>query len=225
MRREPNHGAARGLGMNRPGITLGGERRFALVTLMFVAVVGFLRDSEAADIGKVCIEKIPMKNRWDANITGAKEGSTFTVQIDGLPAIHVSTSSSGVFTNLSSTDKHLVKINLDGKLLTSFRFGFDAPGDHLRLWYNPFYGTWSLTPVRRGEKCACPKAERSRQRLRAFHNQRVFTADCADYGNIPFKTCVTSYACLGNVESHAVQFRLRSTGHSEGKHTVDRTDV
>ena len=106
-------------------------------------------------LGKVCVQKISMNSRWDANDTGAKEGSAFTVQVDDLPAITVTTNLSGVFTNLSLAKKHFVKIKLDGKALTSFRFDFKERGDHLRLWYNPFYGTWSLSDVRKGEKCAC----------------------------------------------------------------------
>jgi hypothetical protein len=132
------------------------------VALVFMAASVFVSRIEAADgVGKVCVQKISVNTRWDANDTGAREGSTFTVQIDDLPAITVTTNSSGVFTNLSLAKKHLVKIKLDGKALTSFRFTFQERGDHLRLWYKPFYGTWSLSDVSKGEKCACPKVEPS----------------------------------------------------------------
>jgi hypothetical protein len=113
----------------------------------------------AADgVGRVCIGLIPVGERWDANRTGARESSAFTIQIDKLTRVLVTTNVSGVFTNLSLAREHLVKIRLDGKPPASFRFSFKGRGDHLRLWYNPFYGSWSLSDVRPGENCACPKA-------------------------------------------------------------------
>jgi hypothetical protein len=111
----------------------------------------------ADDVGKVCVEKIPSRpsSSWKGNATGATEHSTFTVRIDDLPVIGVTTNSSGVFTNLSLTKKHLVTIRLDDKPLTAFRFSFESRPSHVRLWYNEFYGTWSLSDVRASEKCAC----------------------------------------------------------------------
>src|SRR5438046_3461358 len=107
--------------------------------------------------GRVCVQAIPMGASWKGNETGAKETITFKVQIDNRRPIPISTNSSGVFTNLSLVARHVVKIQLDDKPLASFRFSFrDEQSEHLRLWYNPFYGTWSLWPVRQGEKCACP---------------------------------------------------------------------
>ena len=113
--------------------------------------------------GRVCITPIPVGERWDANDTGAKESSTFAVQIDKLAPVLVTTNASGVFTNLSLAGEHSVSIRFDGKRLTSFRFSFKDRGDHLRLWYNPFYGSWSLSDVRPGQKCACPQAKASNQ--------------------------------------------------------------
>src|SRR5262249_47972708 len=112
-------------------------------------------------VGQVCITRIPMGERWDANDTEAKESSAFTVQIDKLAPVLVTTNVSGVFTNLSLAGDHVVRIQLDNKPLTSFRFSFKGRGEHLRLWYSPFYGSWSLWDVRPGEKCACPKARAS----------------------------------------------------------------
>jgi hypothetical protein len=132
-----------------------------LVSLCMMLLVG---SACAADgVGRVCITRIPMGERWDANDTGAKASSTFTVQLDKLAPVPVTTNGSGVFTNLSLAGEHSVKIRLDGKPLTSFRFSFKDRGDHLRLWYNPFYGSWSLSDVLPGEKCACPKPKASNQ--------------------------------------------------------------
>jgi hypothetical protein len=106
-------------------------------------------------LGLVCVDGISKNERWDANQTGATEKSIFTVQIDDLPPTQISTASAGVFTNLSTSAKHLVKISVDGRPLTSFRFTFqESQSDHLRLWYNPFYGTWSLSPTDKRHKCA-----------------------------------------------------------------------
>ena len=128
---------------------------------MAVQVAGKVCSAEP--VGRVCITRIPAGDRWDANHTGAKETSTFTVQIDNLSPLRVTTDNSGVFTNLPLASEHSVKIQLDGKPLTSFRFSFKERQDHLRLWYNPFYGSWSLSDVRPGQKCACPKAKASNQ--------------------------------------------------------------
>jgi hypothetical protein len=130
-----------------------------LLSISTMLVAGTVRAADA--VGRVCITPIPMGERWDANDSGAKESSVFSVQIDKLPAIQVTTNTSGVFTNLSLASEHLVKIRLDGKALTSFRFSFEGRGDHLRLWYNPFYGSWSLSDVHPGEKCSCPKTKAS----------------------------------------------------------------
>jgi len=132
----------------------------AAIKALFVmsALPGLTIGVRAADgVGKVCVQKIPSgpSSGWKANDSGATEGSTFSVRIDDLPAVNVTTNSSGVFTNLSLTKKHLGTIRLDDKPLTSFRFGFESRPGHLRLWYNSFYGTWSLSDVRTGEKCAC----------------------------------------------------------------------
>ena len=123
----------------------------ALILSVFAAYV------QAADAGKVCVQAIPAGARWDANDTGATERSVFKIQIDDRPGFCVATNSSGMFAELSMSSKHLVKIRLNGKLLTSFYFTFRGRSDHLRLWYNPFYGTWSLSDVRGKEWCACRK--------------------------------------------------------------------
>src|SRR6266478_1811840 len=122
--------------------------------ILVLAVFGqafFLFAAESQDqahlkpLTLVCVDGISKNERWDANQTGATEKSIFTVQIDDLPSAQISTASAGVFTNLSTSAKHLIMIGIDGKPLTSFRFTFqESQSDHLRLWYNPFYGTWSL---------------------------------------------------------------------------------
>jgi hypothetical protein len=128
-------------------------RAWWLIVFCFLSIRLFADEKT----GKVCVQSISIGDSWKANDTGAKESSTFKVQIDKLAPILISTNSSGVFTNLSLGGKHLVKIQLDEKPLTSFRFSFqEEQSEHLRLWYSPFYGTWSLWRVGSHEKCACP---------------------------------------------------------------------
>src|SRR3954470_11279776 len=76
----------------------------------------------AEEGGRLCINAIPIGERWDANNTGAKESSSFTVQIDKQAPIVVTTNVAGVFTDLSLTGEHTVSIRLDRKPLTSLRF-------------------------------------------------------------------------------------------------------
>ena len=128
-------------------------RAWSLILLCLLSI----RIFAAEKTGRVCVQSISMKESWKANDTGAKESSTFKVQIDKLSPILISTNCSGVFTNLPIGAKHLVKIQLDEKPLTSFRFSFrEEQSEHLRLWYSPFYGTWSLSRVGPREKCGCP---------------------------------------------------------------------
>jgi hypothetical protein len=108
--------------------------------------------------GLVCVDPIPKHSVWKGNDTGATEKSIFTVQIDDRPPITISTQAAGVFTNLPTDSKHLVKIRLDGKPLTSFRFSFAEHGsDHLRLWYYTMYGNWCLWTTDARHKCAYQK--------------------------------------------------------------------
>ncbi len=127
--------------------------------ILMSALFGLSIVANASD-GKVCVQKIPSgpTSSWKGNDTGATERNTFSVRIDDLPVISVTTNSSGLFTNLSLIEKHLVTIRLENKPLTSFRFSFDGRAHHLRLWYNEFYGTWSLSDVRVGEKCECSRS-------------------------------------------------------------------
>jgi hypothetical protein len=109
----------------------------AILSAMLLA--GTARAADA--VGKVCISRLSLGERWDANDTGARESSTFTVQLDKLAPILVTTNAAGVFTNLPLVSEHTVSIRLDGQPLTSFGFSFKDRAAHLRLWYNPFYGT------------------------------------------------------------------------------------
>jgi hypothetical protein len=123
------------------------------LVLVVIAVLGFTLVACAEEsVGEVRIQTIAFgaDSNWSANQTGATEHSKFTVRIDKRSAITITTNRAGVFANLSLTNDHLVNIKLDGKPLTSFRFSFEGRSNHLLLWYNEFYGTWSLSEEKRG---------------------------------------------------------------------------
>jgi hypothetical protein len=99
--------------------------------------------------GTVCVAPIPRDSVWKGNDTGATLASTFTIQIDKLSAITVTTNLSGGFTNLALGQKHMVKIRMDGKPRESFPLRFETfergAGDkvvHIRLRYDTMYGYW-----------------------------------------------------------------------------------
>jgi hypothetical protein len=133
------------------------ERYLALISATVLLLLAQASEgaTQLKSTGLICIDPIPKGSVWKANDTGAIEESVFSVQIDNQPPVNISTNLAGVFTNLPTASKHLVKIRLDGKPLTSFRFSFqESQSDHLRLWYNAFYGTWSLSPTTERHKCA-----------------------------------------------------------------------
>ena len=123
------------------------------------------RSAELA-VGTVFIAPIPMDGIWKGNHTGATMESVFTIQIDNLPPVQVTTNSTGVFTNLALGQKHMVKIRLDGKPRESFPLKFETfQGDssdknvHIRLRYDPMYGYWHRRAVDKFP-CNCQKQGR-----------------------------------------------------------------
>jgi len=104
--------------------------------------------------GLVCVDSITTNDTWRANTTGATTASIFTVSIDGHSPQAITTTRCGVFTNLDVSSEHLVRIARDGKPDASFKFSFQKEGvEHLRLWYNTFYGTWQLWKPGRKHQC------------------------------------------------------------------------
>jgi hypothetical protein len=111
--------------------------------------------------GAVCIDTIYTGGSWEGNHTGAVRSSTFTVQIGDHEPVSINSRLSAEVTDLALDSRHLVKIRLEGKLLTSFTFSFREKGsNHLRLWYKEMYGTWSLSTVEKPSECDFWKAKR-----------------------------------------------------------------
>ena len=132
-------------------------RSHCFAPILLAVLLSMLTQTEAGSVrtsGFVCIDSIPKGDVWKGNDTGATEKSVFLVQIDNQPAVNISTNAAGIFTNLPTSARHLAKIRLNGKPLTSFRFSFaQYETDHLRLWYNTMYGTWNLSAATARHKC------------------------------------------------------------------------
>lgn len=136
-------------------------RLLPLIALLLLA--GVLAQAEGE--GLVCIDPIEAtEGNYEFN-TRASPKSVFTVQIDDLSPQTITASSCGVFKNLDVSARHLVKIKMDGEPYCSFWFSFKERGsNHLRLWYNCFYGTWQLWPPGRKHECAYLKEQQKRNR-------------------------------------------------------------
>lgn len=110
--------------------------------------------SDPKDEGIVCIDPLP-RYRLVEGSDQKTDYTLFTIQVDKLPALEIPAGKAGFFKNLSVVDKHLIKIDCDGKRLTSFWFTFQGQGaTHLQLWYYDAYGSWCLSPA--GKKHKCP---------------------------------------------------------------------
>jgi hypothetical protein len=113
-----------------------------------------------ARAAKVCIAPLPsgteLFGRPDQ--LGSK-ASEFLVQVDQKPAVKIvrgSSSEEKEITNLSSVQKHLLKIkNKEGKVFESFFFTFEK-NSKLCLFQHEFYATWQLQDKGwPGTECKC----------------------------------------------------------------------
>jgi len=77
--------------------------------------------------------------------------------IDKFAAIPVR-QTSGVFTHLCAHGQHLHQDPAGGQAAHGLSLRLSGARDHLRLWYNPFYGRGRFQRAR-GETCACAKPE------------------------------------------------------------------
>ena len=110
--------------------------------------------SEQERTGVLCIDAISTGGSWEGNQTGAVKDSVFFIQVDSLTLVQISAEQAGYVKDLAIEQEHTVKISLNGKVLESFRFSFlKEKTDHVRLWYIPMYGTWSLSNVKPGHRC------------------------------------------------------------------------
>jgi hypothetical protein len=126
--------------------------------------------------GKVAIDPIPENSSWKANHSGANSESIFYIQIDDRLREKISIRDSAIVKDLDTAQSHVVKIYLNGKRIESFRFTFkEYDSNQLKLRYNPFHGTWSLS--RMGGKPE-PSSERVTGETRSIKTIHVFVALC-----------------------------------------------
>ena len=82
------------------------------------------------------------------------------VQVDKLPPVRVSSLRSGKITGIDPIGKHWIRVSkrIDMRNpVTSFSFTFSAQGSNaLCLWYESFYGSWMLQPLK-GKAWCCKK--------------------------------------------------------------------
>ncbi len=114
----------------------------------------------ADEAGSVCIA--PVEKPADgakslANPSGGNQVRSYTIQIDGRPAVKASAEHGVMINDLDLAGKHIVKVKGNGKNLAAFRFQFaDYASHNLCMWFKPLYETWSLTPAKgHGKGCIC----------------------------------------------------------------------
>lgn len=133
-----------------------------------IGLIGFALWSTVHAGGVVCVDAITTKDKWEGNTTGATTASVFIVTIDGLAPQKITTTGCGSFADLDVSSEHVVRITRDGTPDASFRFNFQKESsEHLRLWYNTFYGTWQLWKPGRKHQCEYLKRGASNQAAQA----------------------------------------------------------
>ena len=110
--------------------------------------------------GSICVAAPEPPNTGEkglGNPAGGNRISTYTIQINKLPATVASNAKAVRLGPFSTGRKHLVKIFGDGKLMHSFWFSFGKfRTNELCLWFNSLYETWQLWGVKgAGAKCKC----------------------------------------------------------------------
>jgi hypothetical protein len=113
-----------------------------------------------ASTGSICIAAPDPPNSGEkslGNPAGGNRISTYTIQVDKLPAIVASNAKAVRIGPISTGRKHFVKIIGDGKVVASFRFTFAKfHSSELCLWFNSLYETWQLWEAKdAGAKCKC----------------------------------------------------------------------
>jgi hypothetical protein len=132
---------------------------FPIFSIIIIAIPHFtlfaepLTDSsDNSKKGFIVVNKICRSNSMETSLgnpCGGNRDLNYSVGIDSLAKIKVSSDSCITFTNLELNKKHKVTIFLSGKPVESFWFTFKKAGsDSLALWCKELYETWSLTPLK-----------------------------------------------------------------------------
>ena len=136
---------------------------FALLGLLALSAMtcAQTRNAQArTSTGSICIaapDRPTAGEKSLANPAGRNRISTYSIQVDRLPATVASNDRAVRIASISSGRKHLVKIVGDGKVVQSFWFSFSTfHSTGLCLWFNSLYETWSLWEAKEaGAKCKC----------------------------------------------------------------------
>lgn len=130
------------------------QRRFMMMLFgTFLLQLVFVLYSRGQATGSLCVAPVVKGEKSVPNV----DAKVFAVQIDHRPAVAASSEHGTEVSDLPLEPKHLVKVTGDGKPITSFRFRFsEYETQHLCLWRNDLYGTWSLTESKSHSKiCVC----------------------------------------------------------------------
>ena len=121
--------------------------------------------------GTVCIDAISTKGSWEGNTSGANKKSRFLISINNNTPQVISPFSGGKFKGLDLSKNHIVKILLNNKLYSSFKFNFNKKGSpHLKMWYYGMYGTWQLSIPEKKHKCF----DKTKNKTSLKSNSKVF---------------------------------------------------
>jgi hypothetical protein len=130
--------------------------RFFLIITIVLYFFPFAKQSSAFKSfpkGYLVVSKICNPNTKEpsnADPFGENQDLNYSIRIDSLALITVSSDSCIHVTSIELKMKHKVTIYLSRKPVDSFWFTFEKYGsDSLALWYKPLYATWSLTSLRK----------------------------------------------------------------------------
>lgn len=115
---------------------------------------------KTARSGVLCVSSVPRPSPGEtslANSAGGGRSFNYSIRVDNGRILSVSHEEGIQFRDLAPGRRHVVRIYRDGKLVHSFRFGFEKEESRsLCLWFNALYETWSLWPDRDAKsKCDC----------------------------------------------------------------------
>ena len=137
-----------------------------LLLLMTLLVAACWQRAGDEAMGALCISEICThcdKDEFEANSTHATAATVFTIFVDDSVQAKSNRNHGPIIRGLNRKVIHRIKILQDGKAIASFRFSFKKLNDENGcLWYNAFYGTWNLWPLKGSHHlCHCDLTEKA----------------------------------------------------------------
>jgi hypothetical protein len=129
-----------------------------LAALALLAIPLPLQAQDA--FGQVCIAPADPPAPGQKSLRNPAAGNRvrqYTVQIDSLPPVAVSTQTTQLVKDIPTAGAHWVRIKGDGKPVASFKFKFsDFPSSQLCLFFNELYESWNLWDSKQAKSiCKC----------------------------------------------------------------------